>query len=122
MPWKKGQSGNPNGRPITYEKSYLDALRIVGLEEVRPRSLSKFRRMAEIVWDKALAGEHWAIDHIANRLEGKPTEAIQPTPSSVKAEYRSYEEIREGLLEQGFDIEKLPLLSDLRRKRQEPEQ
>jgi hypothetical protein len=83
MGWKKGQSGNPGGRPFGSEKTYTEALRIVSKEEVddpnKPgQRIQKLRRMADIVFEKALGGENWAIQHIAERFEGKPMQMLEP--------------------------------------------
>jgi Family of unknown function (DUF5681) len=82
MGWKKGQSGNPGGRPFGSEKAYTQALRIISKQEIDDPNnpgerVTKLRRMGEIVWDKALAGENWAIQHIAERFEGKPAQMLQ---------------------------------------------
>lgn len=82
MGWKKGQSGNPGGRPFGSEKAYTEALRIVSKEEVddpnRPgERISKLRRMADIVFDKALTGENWAIQHIVERFEGRAVQMVE---------------------------------------------
>jgi hypothetical protein len=97
MPWKKGQSGNPGGRPFGSEKAYTEALRIVSKEEVddpnRPgERISKLRRMADVAFEKALAGENWAIQHIAERFEGKPTQMLEHTaPSGLPPRKLTYE-------------------------------
>jgi hypothetical protein len=98
MGWKKGQSGNPGGRPFGSEKAYTEALRIVSKEEVddpnRPgERISKLRRMADVAFEKALAGENWAIQHIAERFEGKPTQMLEHTaaPSSLPPRKLTYE-------------------------------
>jgi hypothetical protein len=82
MGWKRGQSGNPGGRPYGSEKAYTEALRIVSKEEIddpnRPgERISKLRRMADVAFEKALAGENWAIQHIAERFEGKPAQMLE---------------------------------------------
>jgi uncharacterized protein DUF5681 len=97
MGWKKGQSGNPGGRPFGSEKAYTEALRIVSKEEVddpnRPgERISKLRRMADVAFEKALAGENWAIQHIAERFEGKPTQMLEHTaPSGLPPRKLTYE-------------------------------
>jgi Family of unknown function (DUF5681) len=97
MGWKKGQSGNPGGRPFGSEKAYTEALRIVSKEEVddpkRPgERISKLRRMADVAFEKALAGENWAIQHIAERFEGKPTQMVEHTaPNSLPPRKLTYE-------------------------------
>jgi uncharacterized protein DUF5681 len=82
MGWKRGQSGNPGGRPFGSEKEYTQALRIISKQEIDDPNnpgerVTKLRRMGEIVWDKALAGENWAIQHIAERFEGRPAQMLE---------------------------------------------
>jgi Family of unknown function (DUF5681) len=102
MVWKKGQSGNPSGRPpmSAGERAYVRRLRIVGHQPVtmydeigekiisarkrgRPtnkenqqlkehsRTVSNLERVAEVVYEEAIKGERWAIEHLADRLDGK---------------------------------------------------
>jgi uncharacterized protein DUF5681 len=80
MAWIKGVSGNPLGR-LVGEKKYTDMLRVVSNEEVshpqdETRKVSKLRLMAELVFERALAGESWAVQHISDRLEGKPAQML----------------------------------------------
>ena len=63
----------------------------------------------------ALDGNAWAIEHIANRLDGKVREQLELTPNrNLKIRYESYEEARAALLEQGVNIDRLPMLTDMR--------
>ena len=64
--FKKGQSGNPRGRPIQPE----------GLTETLAWLMSKTnsRALAQKLIDKALGGDLKAIQYIYDRLEGKPTQ------------------------------------------------
>ena len=56
-----------------------------------------------------------AIDHIANRFDGKPHETVDVTTNTrVKVRYESYEEARAALLEEGVDINRIPMLTDMR--------
>jgi Family of unknown function (DUF5681) len=94
MPWIKGVSGNPLGR-LPSEKKYTEALRMVSKEEVehprdQTRKVQKLRLMAEIVFERALAGESWAVQHISDRLEGKPAQMLVdlPAPSGGTLERR----------------------------------
>jgi Family of unknown function (DUF5681) len=82
MPWSKGISGNPGGR--FREKEYTDALRMIGKEEVEhpedpTKKVRKLRLLAETVFNRALAGESWAVQHISDRLEGKPVPMLEPS-------------------------------------------
>ena len=61
-------------------------------------------------------GDMEAIKYIFDRLEGRPAQQLNVSKDShVQIEFRSYEEIKIGLLERGVDIERMtPELSDLR--------
>jgi hypothetical protein len=75
MPWVKGQSGNPGGRPKR-KWSWSQVLEEVG-EQVEPSSGKKFARLvAERVWREALKGDHNAYRELFNRMDGYP---MQPT-------------------------------------------
>ena len=70
--WIKGVSGNPAGRPS--EKPFTDALR-AALNETDPRT--KRRNLVSIaakLVDCAIAGDAWAVQHVADRLDGKPAQ------------------------------------------------
>jgi len=64
-PYVKGQSGNPLGRP----RKLTDAL---------DRALTKVitQEVAQAIVDKARAGDVYAFEKIAERLEGKVPQAI----------------------------------------------
>jgi hypothetical protein len=65
----KGQSGNPGGH--LGEKVYREALRMA-LKEVDPVTQKrKLRLVAEKAVALALKGEGWAIQHIADRIDGR---------------------------------------------------
>ena len=57
----------------TKEKQFYGALRraIIG------DSGERLRRAAEALLDHAAAGEYWAINMLADRLDGKPTQQLQ---------------------------------------------
>lgn len=69
MAWKKGRSGNPGGKPR--EKPFLDALK-VALSAPDLDGTPKLRRIAEGLVNAAIDGEAWAIQQVADRLDGKP--------------------------------------------------
>jgi hypothetical protein len=78
--------------------------------------------VASKVMELAADGNAWAVDHIATRMDGKPKEQVDITHnSSLKIRYESYEEARAALLEEGIDIKRIPMLTDMRR-REEREQ
>lgn len=76
MAWKKGQSGNPNGRPRT-GRAFAEALRTVGEED------GNLEEVARKVWELAKEGNLRAIGLLAERLDGKPPkgeEVCEPPP------------------------------------------
>jgi hypothetical protein len=68
MPFEKGKSGNPGGRPK--EKPWAEALRIVGYRDDRKKLLD----IAEKCYAAAEAGEIAAMKEIGDRLDGKPAQ------------------------------------------------
>ena len=72
MTWKKEQSGNPSGGPR--DKLFADALRVASHEIDEPSGKRKLRRIAEKLVECALNGEGWAIQQVADRLDGKPAQ------------------------------------------------
>ena len=75
MAWKKGQSGNPLGRPK--EKAFADTIRMVLAEDCPKTGKRKLRRLAEKLYEQAMKGEAWAMCQIADRLDGKPAQALE---------------------------------------------
>ena len=129
-PWQKGQSGNPHGRtPHTpAERKWLSALTIAAHRKVtldadlKPLPVRKkgekvevLTLIAEVVMRLACEGNAWAVDHIANRLDGKVRESVEmATNTNVKVKYESYAEARAALLEEGIDIYRIPMLTNMR--------
>ena len=78
MPFQKGQSGNPNGRPKS-NKRFKDALNLAvheridekPLRGVETRDETYLRRAAEALVEKAMSGDLRAIREVADRLDGK---------------------------------------------------
>ena len=72
--FRKGQSGNPGGRPK--EKKFHAAL-AAALSETDPKTgLPKLRRIAENLVDAAMKGDSWAIKEVADRSDGKAVQAV----------------------------------------------
>jgi len=74
--FKKGYSGNPNGRRPR-ELTIPDILREVLDEEVDGKT--RMNIIMKRVVQKAYEGERWAVEFIANRLEGTPKQTIDQT-------------------------------------------
>lgn len=76
MPWKPGQSGNPEGRRI--DKPYRDAL-LLALhrpEDMKPPP-GKLSRLVETALKKAIEdGDSAMIRDTADRLDGKVPQGI----------------------------------------------
>lgn len=73
MPWKPGQTGNPGGAPR--EKQFLAALE----RAVKQDDGKKLRSAADKLLECASNGEPWAIQQLADRLDGKPTQQVDMT-------------------------------------------
>ena len=71
--FKKGQSGNPKGRPKGVQ-SIPDLLRKIGSEEGSVDGLSKLEVVLRKVFGFAVDGKWWAVQFIADRTEGKAIE------------------------------------------------
>ncbi|MFH1022388.1 MAG: DUF5681 domain-containing protein [Planctomycetota bacterium] len=92
VPWKKGQSGNPAGRPKGVR--YLSEIYRELLQEVCPSDKRKRvwgEVIAERMFKEAIHGKRCiqAAAEIADRIDGKPRQAIEITPPPVekKPEY-----------------------------------
>ena len=74
-PWPKGVSGNPGGRPK--KKAITEDLERL-LEEEAPNGDGKTwaATIAEALLKQAAKGDVRAITELANRIEGKPLQAM----------------------------------------------
>ena len=75
MAWAKGQSGNPKGRAA--ETPFADALRL----EIKAAGDDHaiLRAIAKKLLEKAEGGDMQAINCLADRLDGKPQQAVEMT-------------------------------------------
>ena len=72
--FKPGQSGNPSGKHKN--KQFIDALnRAIAQDDGK-----RLRDAAEKLLDLAAAGEQWAVQMLADRLDGKPAQTILGDP------------------------------------------
>ena len=73
MAFKKGQSGNPGGR--SKEKPFADALRMeIAAAGENHKAL---RKVAKALLEQAEGGDIRAIRELADRLDGKPLQAVE---------------------------------------------
>jgi hypothetical protein len=73
MPFAPGQSGNPEGRRLN--KPFLDALQ----RAIKQDDAKRLRDCAETLLDLAAAGESWAVQMLADRLDGKAVQRAEVT-------------------------------------------
>jgi len=75
MPWVRGQSGNPRGRPSFHEALQRELGGFgVGPDGKRERKTVALVRVAIA---KALAGDMRALEWLADRLDGKAAQSLQ---------------------------------------------
>ena len=87
-PWPKGQSGNPAGKtkkPIS--DAYADLANQIHPNDKKKRTYAQL--LAEAQYLAAIKGKTDAAREIADRIEGKPTQAVSgpdgdPIPVSVE--------------------------------------
>ena len=82
--YKKGQSGNPKGRPkrgMTF-KDILERMTEGERISVGRKKPLKKEAIAAKVIELALKGEPWAVKWVADRMEGLPVQQIIQTGES----------------------------------------
>ena len=80
-PFKKGQSGNPKGRPKK-AKCIPEILRKI-TDEKDKNGVTKLNMILNNVVNEAIKGDTWSIQFIADRMEGKPAQVIQQTIEEI---------------------------------------
>ena len=76
-PFKKGQSGNPKGRP-KMEVCIPDILRSILQEKIgEGEKITRLEAILKKVVKMAYDGDHGAIDFLADRTEGKAVETVR---------------------------------------------
>jgi hypothetical protein len=77
MPFVKGQSGNPGGRP-SRDNSLTGLLRReLGKKESAEDNATRKQRLTDKLIELALNGDTVAIKYIFDRIDGKPTETVK---------------------------------------------
>jgi hypothetical protein len=91
--WKKGQSGNPNGRPKG--ESITATLRRLLEQEHNGRTVQEI--LAEKVIREALSGKYNFAKELFDRVEGRPAQKIELAPQeNVTIFVRPPRTFREG--------------------------
>ncbi len=106
MAWKKGQSGNPNGGPK--DKAFADALRIA-VNADDGDGTKKLRRIAEKLVTCALNGESWAIQQVADRLDGKPAQEATLMVGRLRANELADDELADIAVGSGEGVAEAPI-------------
>jgi hypothetical protein len=101
-PWKKGQSGNPGGRPRTARLSR--ALRQALATEGRDgRTLAQM--IADAVVGKAKRGNVQAFKEIRDTVEGRPAQALEHRGAIETKTTTSVESVEARLAQLGYSLE-----------------
>ena len=79
MSWKKGESGNPKGRPKN-PQAITSQLRLLLKERDPETRATKLRLVIEALYEAAVAGNVPAMIHIFERLDGKVVQTITTPP------------------------------------------
>lgn len=78
MPWTKGESGNPKGRPRK-KKSLTEILERYAKKrdvEFNGKLISRKEAIARKLWNIALGGDIQAIRYIYDRIDGRPDQPL----------------------------------------------
>ena len=78
MPFQPGVSGNPNGRPRK-GKSLADIIRRYGDQKDPKTGKRRKDLLALMLWDRALQGDMRAVEHLSDRLLGRPAQEVRWT-------------------------------------------
>ena len=82
MPFVKGKSGNPKGRPPK-GRAIADMLNEIGDETTvqlidgKEIKITKRKLLMLNTYQRAIAGESWAVQFIADRIEGKARQIME---------------------------------------------
>ena len=82
MAWTPGKSGNPAGAPPKSKRFITMLERAIEQDDAK-----RLRAAADALLDNAAKGESWAIQMLADRLDGKPQQTIE---QNSKITYGAY--------------------------------
>ena len=84
MPFKKGQSGNPKGRPKDGE-SWAGMLSKICEEDLthNGKKITKKEAICRKLISEAAKGEQWAINALMDRIDGKPKQVVDQKNTNV---------------------------------------
>lgn len=71
MPFQPGESGNPAGAPKKSKRFFTALDRAIEQDDAK-----RLRAAAEKLLDLAQAGEPWAVQMLADRLDGKAAQQV----------------------------------------------
>ena len=107
MVFVPGKSGNPTG--VQKDKQFEASLRLVANRN-DPSGIKKLTRIAEKLVECALDGEGWAIQQVADRLDGRPAQdttlTIERRDATDWSLIELVELIRQRRAEHGSDRER----------------
>ena len=87
MPFSKGQSGNPSGRPRK-GKTLTEALE-KQLKKKGEQGKKNSEALAAVLLELAIKEKNIAaIKYVMDRVEGRPTESIELTDGAIDAKLR----------------------------------
>jgi hypothetical protein len=73
--WVKGQSGNPKGRPPK-EFALNDHIREIANQPMGKTKKTMLESVVNTVYQEALSGNMTAVNFLADRILGKPSQSI----------------------------------------------
>ena len=106
MPFQKGNRANPggrNGRPV--QRALAMELKAAGDDQ------KALRKIMRTVIDKAEEGEPWAVQFIADRLDGKPVQQIDQNINDSRDMENHNDMVTRALELQAIAVEVKPLPS-----------
>ncbi len=75
MPFQKGVSGNPGGKPKTL--LWREAIERAVTRRSKKKNLKGLDDIADVLLDAAAMGDMAAIRELGDRLDGKPPQALE---------------------------------------------